>query len=171
MAEIEGKLADAGYQHRADERRRTRALGDRHHVSERADDSCSIGTWRAMSNFKRRSSLRNALEERFPCAVHGRRKRQESETIASREELLEKVMAMAKKDLTIQRYKGLGEMNPEQLWETTMDPEKRTLLQVRIEDAIETDEYLHRSDGRPGRAAAQVYRGQRARCEKSGRLR
>ena len=62
-----------------------------------------------------------------------------SEQIASRYELLDRVTAMAKKDLTIQRYKGLGEMNPEQLWETTMDPDKRTMLQVRIEDAIETD--------------------------------
>jgi DNA gyrase subunit B len=62
------------------------------------------------------------------------------EEIQSRDELLERVMGAAKKDLAIQRYKGLGEMNPEQLWETTMDPEKRTLLQVRVEDAVETDE-------------------------------
>ena len=64
----------------------------------------------------------------------------DAEEISTREDLLERVLGMAKKDLTIQRYKGLGEMNPEQLWETTMDPEKRTLLQVRIEDAIETDQ-------------------------------
>ena len=63
-----------------------------------------------------------------------------SEEVPTREALLDKVLAAAKKDLTIQRYKGLGEMNPEQLWETTMNPEKRTLLEVRIDDAVETDE-------------------------------
>ena len=50
------------------------------------------------------------------------------------------VVAAGKKNLSLQRYKGLGEMNPDQLWETTMNPDTRTLLQVRIEDAIETDE-------------------------------
>jgi DNA gyrase subunit B len=54
-------------------------------------------------------------------------------------ELLSSVLAEADKGLTIQRYKGLGEMNPEQLWETTMNSERRNLLQVRIEDAEEAD--------------------------------
>ncbi len=60
--------------------------------------------------------------------------------VESREDMLNHILSAAKKDLHIQRYKGLGEMNPEQLWETTMDPEKRTLLQVKIDDAVETDQ-------------------------------
>lgn len=79
-------------------------------------------------------SLEDELAAPFVAGENGT-----SEQIPTREALLERVLAAAKKDLSIQRYKGLGEMNPEQLWETTMNPEKRTLLQVGVEDAVETD--------------------------------
>ncbi|HYN26258.1 MAG TPA: DNA gyrase subunit B, partial [Pyrinomonadaceae bacterium] len=81
------------------------------------------------------SELEDKLAAPFTTGANGTQ-----EEIPTRDALLEKVLAAAKKDLSIQRYKGLGEMNPEQLWETTMNPEKRTLLQVRIDDAVETDE-------------------------------
>jgi len=54
--------------------------------------------------------------------------------------LLDAILTEGEKGLTLQRYKGLGEMNPDQLWETTLDPEARTLLQVRIEDLVEADD-------------------------------
>ncbi len=54
--------------------------------------------------------------------------------------LLKAVLAEGEKGLSLQRYKGLGEMNPEQLWETTLDPEARTLLQVKVDDLAEADD-------------------------------
>jgi DNA gyrase subunit B len=60
--------------------------------------------------------------------------------LESSKALVDHIVTMGKKGLAVQRYKGLGEMNPEQLWETTMNPEKRTLLQVGVEDAVLADE-------------------------------
>ncbi len=62
------------------------------------------------------------------------------ETVGTLSALIDCVISAGKKGVSVQRYKGLGEMNPEQLWETTMNPEKRTLLQVRIEDAVAAEE-------------------------------
>ena len=73
-----------------------------------------------------------------PFVIDG--KNESAVELASRDELLDTVIALGKKGFQIQRYKGLGEMNPEQLWETTMDSEARSLQQVRIEDAVVTDE-------------------------------
>ncbi len=86
------------------------------------------------------------LNDRFlffdcpPFTVFTENKEQDGEPVLEKRVLYRQLLEDGKKGIGIQRYKGLGEMNPEQLWETTMNPETRTLLQVRIEDAVEADE-------------------------------
>ena len=79
-----------------------------------------------------------AGETAAPAA--GRAKPEPNVTINSLEGLLEYFVNAGKKGVAINRYKGLGEMNPDQLWATTMNPEGRTLLQVRAEDHTEADQ-------------------------------
>ncbi len=64
----------------------------------------------------------------------------EKVSFKSFEDVIEFLLGQGRKGKNIQRYKGLGEMDPEQLWDTTMDPEKRTLLQVNVEDSVGADE-------------------------------
>jgi DNA gyrase subunit B len=138
MAKIEGAVHKAGY--------KTELTDDEEHGLWEIDTTTISGVpvridWNFASlvEFQRSVELFMKLEDRLaPPFIAG--ENGQSEEIATRDALLDRVLAAAKKDLTIQRYKGLGEMNPEQLWETTMNPETRTLLQVRIDDAVETDE-------------------------------
>ncbi|MDO8644787.1 MAG: DNA gyrase subunit B, partial [bacterium] len=60
--------------------------------------------------------------------------------VKNMEQVREFILSEGKKGVGIQRYKGLGEMNPQQLWDTTMNPETRTLLKVQVEDAVEADQ-------------------------------
>ncbi len=75
------------------------------------------------------------IHGRGPYTLDGEGKR----TYDDPQELVNVVLERAKKGLVVQRYKGLGEMNPEQLWETTMDPDKRRLVLVKVEDEMEAD--------------------------------
>ena len=138
MARVEGVLDKAGY---------TADLSpDEEHGLDQIKTRTVSGTavtidWNLASyvEFQKAIELFMELEDRMvPPFIVG--DNGASEEIATREALLNHVLAAAKKDLTIQRYKGLGEMNPEQLWETTMNPETRTLLRVGIDDAVETEE-------------------------------
>jgi DNA gyrase/topoisomerase IV subunit B len=72
-------------------------------------------------------------------------KPQDTELLRTRRigELVQFVLERGRKGASIQRYKGLGEMNPEQLWETTMNPEKRALQKVTVEDVVEADEIFN----------------------------
>ena len=77
---------------------------------------------------------------RAPTAAAAFRAKEPDTTLNNVDEFVEFFIAAGKKGIAVNRYKGLGEMNPDTLWTTTMDPENRTLLQVRAEDHAEADQ-------------------------------
>ena len=88
---------------------------------------------------RRTGSFTRSLQEVYETAATLVRK-DRSQLIHGPLDLLKAILAEGEKGLTLQRYKGLGEMNPEQLWETTLDPDARTLLQVKVDDVTEADD-------------------------------
>jgi DNA gyrase subunit B len=88
---------------------------------------------------RRAGSFTRALQENYdrPATLL---RRDRTQFVHGPLDLLGAILSEGEKGLSIQRYKGLGEMNPDQLWETTLDPEARTLLQVRIDDVAEADD-------------------------------
>ncbi|HXU47151.1 MAG TPA: DNA topoisomerase (ATP-hydrolyzing) subunit B [Thermoanaerobaculia bacterium] len=96
--------------------------------------------WALMTTAEYRSLAANhAGLEALRATVFTLTKGEDTQILASVDEAMDAMYNGAKKGLSIQRYKGLGEMNAEQLWQTTMDPARRRLLQVRIEDDVEAD--------------------------------
>ena len=113
--------------------------------TDKSSDSVRIGRGLVYSNdFQKCLNLaKNILKYDFPpfsVSYKDKEKKGEPQTAQNKFELLNIFMQDGKKGLSIQRYKGLGEMNPDQLWETTMNPEKRSIFQVKVEDVVDTDE-------------------------------
>ena len=100
----------------------------------------------ASPDFKELRKLAESLSPLWSSACHIVDDGGEKE-IGSLESFVEFIMERGKKGQFIQRYKGLGEMNPEQLWSTTMNPENRVLKQVQVEDGVEADEIFSKLMG------------------------
>jgi DNA gyrase subunit B len=113
-------------------------LVTREHHGSQSSKTLHAGVFRS-PEYQRLVTIGGELRDllRAGAYVERGKERRDVRTFA---EAIEWLMSQAKQGQTIQRYKGLGEMNPEQLWETTVNPETRRLMQVRIEDAVAADE-------------------------------
>jgi DNA gyrase subunit B len=111
--------------------------------SKRQHETIKIGRGFIHSNAFQKCVVLNEKILKYdisPFVVSDKESDTNSVSFENKEELFSYLIEQGKKGLEFQRYKGLGEMNPDQLWKTTMDPDNRVMLQVKIDDAAETDE-------------------------------
>ncbi|HQR45150.1 MAG TPA: DNA topoisomerase (ATP-hydrolyzing) subunit B [Thermoanaerobaculia bacterium] len=101
-------------------------------------DAAFLGGWEMKRGTELAAALEGFLDGPYRLKTNG-----DERLAATLGDAVDAVLESAKKGLTISRYKGLGEMNPETLWETTMNPATRRLLQVRVEDFVEADEIFN----------------------------
>ncbi len=109
-------------------------------LERKKEKFCLSDSLTKIPEYRRLMSLKEKFEEFNGSGFRVRHENGEEVDIQSYDRILDYVLMAGKKGYQIQRYKGLGEMNPDQLWETTMNPENRTLLQVRIDDMVAADE-------------------------------
>ena len=118
---------------------------------------------------RRTGSFTEALQEVYATPARLMRK-DRNQLVHGPLGLLAAILEEGERGLTLQRYKGLGEMNPSQLWETTLDPDARTFLQVKIDDVGRGRRPLHQAHGRRGRTPPGVHPAERAERGEPGFL-
>jgi DNA gyrase subunit B len=139
LGKVQDAFAEAEY--------KTRLISDDEHalsaieVKNMSDGSRVLIDWEMATRveFERAVDLYKSFLQPIPPPYLIREGDLETE-VKSRGDLLDYFLSMGQKDLAVQRFENLGEMNPQKIWETALDPEKRTLLQVKIEDAATADE-------------------------------